>query len=151
MIIEGDVPYPDAQIHVARVVDERIVFGDRNLSIVLPEGFMYISSDFLEEIDSEPKEFAHDNPYGGFVYTNEYQNSGQTLFVKVTRYERLTAVDVHRVDAYVGEHRASTTIYAQNFDDGDAAEAIVRAHIKDIDPELMVFELQALRAKETGR
>lgn len=151
LIVEGE---PDKDVpgllSVLKITNSNAIFGDRNVSFPVPKGSLYIDDEFLVEYDEPPREFAHDNPYGRFMYTAEFQNQGQTLSATLTRFEKTLTVTVHEILAWAASTPVKSNLFTQNYwKELDKVESIVREYMAG-DPDDLIFELKRLKEEEAN-
>jgi hypothetical protein len=125
---------------LSKITNDNVVFGDRNVSFPVPAESLYISEEFLEEIeDDEKREFSHKNPFGKYVknYTLE-KNSSKLV---VTEYENALSISV--IDPH------GMTVYSQNyFLDLPTVQHDIVATFLNEDLEDTIFTLKDFKSDE---
>ncbi len=82
---------PDVEI--VRLINRNAIIGDRNISIPVDPGMLFIHESALEEIENpETREFGSDNPWGQCLFEGHYTKTG--LDIAYARFERCTQVTV---------------------------------------------------------
>lgn len=88
---------PDTVVNVLRIIDTAKVVGDRSPSLPLPEGALFVLSDYLDEtVHPVDREFASTNPWGRFQYEGRYLSRDDLVEVAMARFDRALQVTVTR-------------------------------------------------------
>lgn len=136
---------PDGMIEITKIVNDHVVFGDRNVSFPVPEGALFISEQHLDEINEETREYDHKNPFGHAL--RGYTLSNDLLTVVVTKYE--TALTVTVLGKSSPDSRR--TMYSQNYFDREVI-AGVESHLVEMfregETDDLVFELRQWKSSE---
>lgn len=127
----------------ARLIDRDSIVGDRNVSLPLPDGALYIDRKYLTEVtDPGIREYDNSNPYGKFIL--EGRMDCGPLRVTYAQFEKNLQVSVFDTEA-------NRTLYSQNFSKNfDKVKQTIEEALKDGDQEGadLVFSLNELKEVE---
>ena len=135
----------DQLIQIDRISNLNIMIGDRNLSIQLPVGAMWMAKRHLEDTtEVAVREFDSSSGFGAFLDQKTW--SGGPVVFNVARYETTISVSASSVD---GEKiRTITSFYLHR--NLSRCWSTILDLSKRIDQTDVVFELEALRDWETN-
>lgn len=140
---------PDAEAGyrtVARLINDSIVFGDRQVILPVSNG-LRIYGDFLEKCDDPTKrQFASDNPYGDHVYSKDYMLGN----VQVASVRMTSAIIVTMRDIGSNPPRtlfSRTYITPSEWD--DVNESLHRLETQQVDADDILFELKHIGEKQS--
>ncbi len=95
-------------IMILKIVNTNVMFGDRNLSVLLPNNAMHINKKYLTEINNpETREYDSTNPWGKFV--TEGKTITPSFIVSWAQFEDCIQVSVK------SPQNKFKTIYSYNF------------------------------------
>lgn len=161
VLVEGDpimedtfndgVPADTGLVEVVRFIETDVVIGDRQFSTPVTPGSLFMSTDFLEEVeDPKLREFDSKNPYGKFQLEGRMKCG--PIEVAYSQYERCLQVNVMEViDAkdmpMVPGATLNKTLLAVNFTkDFDKVKSLIESSLKNQDDaDQLVFKLEELR------
>lgn len=111
-------------IAIDKIVNQNVVFGDRNIGFPLKWGSMFINRENLEEVDDSPREFSSKNPFGQVTTERKYKRGDLELtIVEFSSALSLTLREVKKA----GDSTVSRTIYSQNFTAKELIELVDEA------------------------
>ena len=136
---------------VHRIFNTNEMFGDRVVSVPVPEDSLYIDHKCLEETADPNQEFTSDSPFGEFLYEGTLEKGG--LMVAYNMYDNALSVTIlERIEDKAGTFGYDKTVYSQNFFSGRALamKEIEGALSGETDTEDLVFLLKEIKDKETN-
>ncbi len=130
---------------IQKFVNRNVMFGDREVSLTIPDGGLLIRDKFLEKTeDPELRQFDNKNPWGKYVCEGRLSKSN--IEVSWAEYEYNIQVTVQ--EKIVGQ--PTKTLYSVNFDLNDySAESVVNTiqdSIRDDDSlDDLIFNLKDIQ------
>ena len=130
-------------MEIEKVSNDNIIFGDREVTYPVPRAALYISDEFLEEIEDEGnREYSHKNPFGKMLFEGRYAKD--KIEVTFVEYENTLSVTVlEKVNDSV------KTLYSQNFfSDSELIKEIIQVQLAEGDLDDLVFKLKEAKENE---
>ncbi len=130
---------------IQKIVNRNIMFGDREVSLTIPDGGLLIREKFLEKTeDPDLRQFDSRNPWGKYVCEGRLSKSN--IEVSWAEYEYNIQVTVQ--EKITGQ--PTKTLYSVNFDLNDySAESVVNTiqdSIRDDDSlDDLIFNLKDIQ------
>lgn len=144
LIIEGKNEAGSNLVEVFKLIDRDSIAGDRNVSLPIEQGVLFISLSKLQEIDDPgTREFAANNPFGKLVLEGHMELG--SVKVSYAQFESVMSVNIMDV-------MAKKTVFSQYFSkDFEKIRQTIEDVLKEgdgTDADDLVFRLQELKELE---
>lgn len=129
---------------VTRLSNLNIMVGDRNLSIQLPQGSLYIESKYLEETtETAVREFDSSSQFG--VFKEHKVWSGSNIVFNAVLFSDAISVNAAKIE----QSESKTVLSFYLFKDLERCWKEILELSKRMNQDNVVFELDAMRDWET--
>ena len=97
---------------VDKVVNQDILFGDRNIGFPVADNSLFINIENLELLKEARREFSSKNPFGQVATERKYKRDG--LELTIVEFDAALSLTLREVKRS-GDATVSRTVYSQNF------------------------------------
>ena len=151
LYVRGD-DFDAGFVVIKELINLNAIIGDRNVKWPIGEELMFMSKKCLTQVeDPEKREFAHDNPYGKFLY--EAHHTKGIIEVAVGHYDKKVTVSIIEHHTDEKKNKTTKTVFTHAFEiasTGRIDECIDDAFSLTGDVEDVVFAFEELRDAEAN-